>query len=134
MPGDIPSAIEADVAELVFGKVLRVSDLPHSDKIEVPDRGEPAGGAHHHREGRSGAGGGGGGRGSGAAPAEPEVIKKGKQEAEGEEGAEAAPEKPEKPRRKRRSRVTVGVAGAGRWGRSPRPSGRAKLDGLILDV
>src|SRR5437667_4186751 len=28
LPGDIPSAIEADVSELVFGKVLRVADLP----------------------------------------------------------------------------------------------------------
>ena len=32
LPGDIPSAIEADVSELVFGKVLRVSDLPHDEK------------------------------------------------------------------------------------------------------
>src|SRR3979409_1022808 len=31
LPGDIPASIEADVTELVFGKVLRVSDLPHSD-------------------------------------------------------------------------------------------------------
>src|SRR5262244_3304264 len=30
LPGDIPSHIEADVTELVFGKVLRVSELPHS--------------------------------------------------------------------------------------------------------
>ena len=34
LPSDIPSAIEADVSELVVGKVLRVSDLPHSDKIK----------------------------------------------------------------------------------------------------
>src|SRR6266576_2039822 len=34
LPGDIPSAIEADVSELVFGKVLRVSELAHSEKIE----------------------------------------------------------------------------------------------------
>src|SRR5881409_2298957 len=34
LPGDIPSAIEADVSELVFGKVLRVADLLHDDKIE----------------------------------------------------------------------------------------------------
>src|SRR5690242_15007881 len=32
LPGDIPSAIEADVSELVFGKVLRVSDLTHDEK------------------------------------------------------------------------------------------------------
>ena len=35
LPGDIPAAIEADVSELVFGKVLRVADLPKSDKYEV---------------------------------------------------------------------------------------------------
>src|SRR3954471_1040256 len=34
LPGDIPAAIEADVTELVFGKVLRVSDLPHDGKIK----------------------------------------------------------------------------------------------------
>src|SRR5437868_7022855 len=34
LPGDIPNAIEADVSELVFGKVLRVSDLPHSGKVK----------------------------------------------------------------------------------------------------
>ena len=32
LPGDIPSDIEADVSELVFGKVLRVSDLPHDER------------------------------------------------------------------------------------------------------
>src|SRR5215467_9700968 len=34
LPGDIPNAIELNVAELVFGMVLRVSDLPKSDKIK----------------------------------------------------------------------------------------------------
>src|SRR3989440_10108205 len=34
LPTDIPSHIEADVSELVFGKVLRVSDLTRDDKIE----------------------------------------------------------------------------------------------------
>ena len=40
LPGDIPSAIEADVSELVFGKVLRVSDLPHDgqDSSSSPTR------------------------------------------------------------------------------------------------
>ena len=92
LPGDIPTSIEADVSELVFGKVLRVADLPHNDKAQVPDRRESAGGARHHGEGRSGGDSGSGGGRSGAAPAEPEVIKKGKQEVEGEEGAEAARE------------------------------------------
>jgi len=35
LPGNIPALIEADVTELVFGKVLRVADLPHSDKFKV---------------------------------------------------------------------------------------------------
>src|SRR5213078_2422606 len=34
LPGDIPNTIEADVSDLVFGKVLRVADLPHSDKLK----------------------------------------------------------------------------------------------------
>src|SRR5215467_14699122 len=34
LPGDIPSHIDADVSHLVFGTVLRVSDLPHSDKLK----------------------------------------------------------------------------------------------------
>src|SRR5471032_237022 len=34
LPGDIPSHIDADVSELVFGKVLRVAELPHDDKIK----------------------------------------------------------------------------------------------------
>jgi large subunit ribosomal protein L25 len=92
LPGDIPSSIDADVSELVFGKVLRVADLPHGGKLKfltdentviahittvkeevVPTPAEAAAAP--------------------AAPAEPEVIKKGKQETE---EAAAAPEKPEK--------------------------------------
>src|SRR3989454_12428745 len=34
LPGDIPNSIDADVSDLVFGKVLRVSDLAHDGKIE----------------------------------------------------------------------------------------------------
>ncbi len=42
LPGDIPASIEADVSELVFGKVLRVSDLPHSDKLKfLSDPNQP---------------------------------------------------------------------------------------------
>ena len=63
LPGDIPSVIEADVSELVFGKVLRVSDLPHDDKDRIHHRREPACRAHHDGEGRSGAGCGCGCRG-----------------------------------------------------------------------
>src|SRR5207248_3267983 len=34
LPGDIPTSIEVDVSDLVFGKILRVADLPHSDKVK----------------------------------------------------------------------------------------------------
>ena len=49
LPGNIPALIEADVTELVFGKVLRVADLPHSGR-------EPECGAHHQCERGGGAG------------------------------------------------------------------------------
>jgi large subunit ribosomal protein L25 len=99
LPGDIPNSIDADVSDLVFGKVFRVADLPHSDKLKFltdPDQtvahittvkeeevATPEVAAAE----------------AAAAPTEPEVIKKGKQEAE-EEGAEPASEKPEKPEKK----------------------------------
>jgi large subunit ribosomal protein L25 len=96
LPQDIPSHIDADVTELVFGKVLRVSDLPHGEKlrfltdanqtvahiISVKEEVAPTPEAVAAE--------------AAAAPAEPEVIKKGKQEVEGEEGAEPVAEKPEK--------------------------------------
>jgi large subunit ribosomal protein L25 len=89
LPGDIPTSLEADVSELVFGKVLRVADLPHSEKfkfltdenqtvahvITVKEEVAPAPEVVAAE--------------AGAVPAEPEVIKKGKQETE-EEGAEEA--------------------------------------------
>jgi large subunit ribosomal protein L25 len=94
LPSDIPSHIDVNVEHMVFGDVLRVSDLPHGGKIkfltaedqtiahvtavkeevvEAPAEGAEAAAA--------------------AAPAsvEPEVIKKGKQETE--EEAPAAPAK-----------------------------------------
>jgi large subunit ribosomal protein L25 len=96
LPGDIPTSIEADVSELVFGKVLRVSDLPQSDKIKyLSDPNLPVAHITTVKEevaptpeavAADAA----------AAPAEPEVIKKGKQEVEGAEGEAAAPEKAEK--------------------------------------
>ena len=100
LPGDIPSAIEADVSELVFGKVLRVSDLTarRQRSSSSPTRTSPWPTSPRSRKkwrrladavAADAA----------AAPAEPEVIKKGKQEVEGEEGAEAA-EKPEKAEKK----------------------------------
>ena len=92
LPGDIPSHIDADVSELVFGTVLRVKDLPHGGKLKfLTDEDQAV--AHITSvkeevaptpEATAEA--------ATAAPAEPEVIKKGKQETE--EGAEpAAPAK-----------------------------------------
>src|SRR5213592_728919 len=34
LPGDIPNQIELDVSELVFSVVLRIADLPKSDKVK----------------------------------------------------------------------------------------------------
>ena len=99
LPGDIPSHIDVDVSDLTFGKVLRVSDLPHSEKLKfLTDANQPVAHVTSVKEevvatpeavaAEAAAG-----------PAEPEVIKKGKQETE-EEGAEAAAEKPEKGEKK----------------------------------
>jgi large subunit ribosomal protein L25 len=99
LPGDIPSVIEADVSELVFGKVLRVSDLAHDDKIEfITEANQPVAHITTVKEEVAPAADAVAADAA-ATPAEPEVIKKGKQEAEGEEGAEAA-EKPEKGEKK----------------------------------
>jgi large subunit ribosomal protein L25 len=98
LPSDIPSHIDADVSELTFGKVLRVSDLPHSDKVKfLTDANQPV--AHVTSVKEEVVATPEAAAAEAAAPAEPEVIKKGKQETE-EEGAEAAPEKPEKAEKK----------------------------------
>src|SRR5207248_3485751 len=34
LPGDIPNEIQLNVAELIFGVVLRVSDLPKNEKVK----------------------------------------------------------------------------------------------------
>jgi large subunit ribosomal protein L25 len=92
LPGDIPSVIEADISELIFGKVLRVSDLPQNDKIKyLTDENQPVVHITTVKEevvaapeavaAEAGAAG------------EPEVIKKGKQDAEGEEAEPAKKEK-----------------------------------------
>ena len=102
LPGDIPSHIDVDVSELVFGKLLRVSDLPHSASlkyltdpnqtvahiISVKEEVAPTPEAVAAE--------------ATATPTEPEVIKKGKQETEEGEGeaAEAKPEKAEKAEKK----------------------------------
>jgi len=86
LPADIPSHIDADVAELALHQVLRVSDLPQSEKIKylnAPDAtvahvisireevvAAPAEGAATAEAGAA--------AGGAATPAEPEVAKKGK--------------------------------------------------------
>lgn len=98
LPGDIPNQIDLNVAELVFGMVLRVSDLPKNDKVKyVTDPEQPVAHIISIKEEEAPAEAAVGE--AAAAPAEPEVIKKGKQET-AEEGAEAAPEKAEKKEKK----------------------------------
>jgi large subunit ribosomal protein L25 len=100
LPGDIPSHIDVDISHLTFGKVLRVSDLPHNPKLKfLSDANQPVAHVTSVKEevvvtpeavAAEAA----------AAPAEPEVIKKGKAETE-EEGEAAAPaEKAEKGEKK----------------------------------
>jgi large subunit ribosomal protein L25 len=98
LPGDIPASIEADVSELVFGKVLRVSDLPQSDKYTyVTDENQPV--AHVTTVKEEVVATPEAVAAEAATPAEPEVIKKGKQETE-EEGAEAPAAKGDKKEKK----------------------------------
>jgi large subunit ribosomal protein L25 len=99
LPADIPGHLDVDVSELTFGKVLRVSDLPHNQKLKfLSDANQPVAHVTSVKEevvvapevvAAE----------AGAAPAEPEVIKKGKVET-GEEGEAAVAEKPEKAEKK----------------------------------
>lgn len=86
LPADIPSHIDVDVADLHLHGVLRVSDLPHSDKVKVLST-EDATVAHVMaiREEAAATAEEGAAAAEGAAPAtsEPEVAKKGKTEGEG---------------------------------------------------
>ena len=88
LPADIPSHIDADVSQLMFGQVIRVTDLPHSGSIKfLTDENQPVAHVVAVKEVVEAAPAEAAAEGA-AAPAEPEVIKKGKQEVEGEEGAE----------------------------------------------
>jgi len=99
LPSDIPSQIDADVSELVFGKVMRVSDLPHSEKLRfLTDENQPVAHVIAIKEEVAPTAEAVAGEAA-ATPAEPEVMKKGKQETD-EEGADAAPEKGEKKEKK----------------------------------
>jgi large subunit ribosomal protein L25 len=98
LPADIPSHIDADVSALTFGMVLRVSDLPHSDKLKfLTDSNQPVAHVTSVKE-EVVATPEAAAADAAAAPAEPEVIKKGKQETE-EEGAEGG-DKAEKAEKK----------------------------------
>jgi large subunit ribosomal protein L25 len=95
LPADIPSHIDADISELTFGKVLRVADLPHGEKLKfITDENQPV--AHVTSVKEEVVATPDAAAEAAAAPAEPEVIKKGKQETE--EGAEG--EKAEKGEKK----------------------------------
>jgi large subunit ribosomal protein L25 len=95
LPSDIPSHIDADVAHLVFGTVLRIADLPHDPKLKfLSDPNQPVAHIISVKEEVAPTPEAAAAEAA-AAPAEPEVIKKGKQETE-EEGEEAPAEKPEK--------------------------------------
>jgi large subunit ribosomal protein L25 len=99
LPGDIPNQVDLNVADLVFGMVLRVADLPKSDKLKfLSDEDQPVAHVITIKEEEAPAADAIAGAAA-ATPAEPEVIKKGKQETE-EEGGEAAPEKAEKKEKK----------------------------------
>jgi large subunit ribosomal protein L25 len=96
LPTDIPNHIDVDVTHLDLHDVLRVSDLPHSDKIKYLDdesitvahvttiREEVVATPEVAAEAVAGAAAG--------TPAEPEVAKKGKTETEPEAGAAKKPE------------------------------------------
>lgn len=103
LPADIPSHIEADVSQLMFGQVIRVGDLPHAGKLKfLTDEGQSVAHVVAVKEVVEAAPAEAAAEGA-AAPAEPEVIKKGKQEAEGEaaEGGEKKAEKAEKAEKKK---------------------------------
>jgi large subunit ribosomal protein L25 len=100
LPGDIPSHIDADVTALVFGTVLRVSDLQPGDKLKfMTDAGQTVAHITSVKEEEVAPTPDAVADAAAAAPAEPEVIKKGKQDTEegGEEPAKEGKEgkKPE---------------------------------------
>ena len=99
LPADIPGHIDADVSQLMFGQVIRVSDLmgATTGKLKfLTDEDQSVAHVVAVKEVVEAAPAEVAAEGA-ATPAEPEVIKKGKQEAEGEaaEGGEKT-EKAEK--------------------------------------
>lgn len=90
LPSDIPSHIDVDVSQLVFGEVIRVKDLAHGGKLKfITDEDQAVAHITTVKE-EVVATPDAAAADATAAPAEPEVIKKGKQETE-EGSAPAAP-------------------------------------------
>jgi large subunit ribosomal protein L25 len=91
LPADIPSHLDVDVSELGMHQVLRVSGLPHSDKVKfiTPEDATVAHVVHIREEvvaapetaEGAAAGAAAPAEGAAAGSAEPEVIKKGKAES-----------------------------------------------------
>jgi large subunit ribosomal protein L25 len=81
LPTDIPSHIDVDVSQLVFGQVLRVSDLPHGGKLKfLTPEDQPI--AHITTVKEEVVATPEAVAAEGATASEPEVIKKGKQDEE----------------------------------------------------
>ena len=101
LPADIPGHIDVDVSQLMFGQVIRVSDLPHDGKLKfVTDEDQSIAHVVAVKEVAEAAPAEVAAEGA-ATPAEPEVIKKGKQETEGEAAEGGKPEKAEKSEKKK---------------------------------
>jgi len=76
LPDDIPSHIDVDITNLAFGTVLRVADLPHSDKLKyISDENNTVAHIVSVKEEAAPAADA---AAAAAGPAEPEVVKKGK--------------------------------------------------------
>jgi len=93
LPADIPGHIDVDVSELGMHQVVRVSGLPHSDKVKyiTPEDATVAHVVHIREEvvatpetaeAAAAVPGTAAAPAEGAVPGEPEVIKKGKADAE----------------------------------------------------
>ncbi len=95
LPGDIPSHIDVDVSGLTFGKILRVEDLPHNEKLKfLTEANQPV--AHVTSVKEEVVATPDAVAAEGAAAAEPEVIKKGKADADEEGEAEKGDKKSDK--------------------------------------
>lgn len=92
LPADIPASIDVDVTELTFGKLIRVEDLPHGEKLKfLTDANQMV--AHIVSVKEVVVETAVAVVDATAASTEPEVAKKGKQDAEGAEGDKAAGDK-----------------------------------------